>query len=244
MEVETRLLWIFVTIAMVPTASLSAVYAHYSKELADSVGLVYSLSVEERKDVTAMHDDLAQIDSDIRLYIESQDAARKRILADNIMQASKSFIARVDAHQKEAQEDMEMQRALGAEHYSSEKQFIDGIKSEWDDYIFNINTILAMQPREDYVPIAHSILRENVPMSDSMHQNINGLDTNSEKTLQLLVEKSTDQYRMSQFYGTLTSASAAATAILISILVVNKYHITFQEKHPKNVQAGQESNVL
>ena len=128
MEVETRLRGVFVMVAMVPAASLSAVYAHYAKELADSVGLVYSLSVKERKDVTAMHDDLAQIDSDIRLYVESQDAAKKRILTDSTVQASESFIARVDTYQHEVQEDREMQRALGAEHYSSERQFIDGIK--------------------------------------------------------------------------------------------------------------------
>jgi hypothetical protein len=67
MKMAMKLMWVFVLVAMVPTASLTAVYAYYASQLADGISTLHYVGIEEAETRRQEHDHLVAIE---QLYVE------------------------------------------------------------------------------------------------------------------------------------------------------------------------------
>lgn len=230
MKMATKLMWVFVLMAMVPTASLTAVYAYYASQLADGISTLHYVGIEEAETRRQAHDHLVAIEQGTSQFIQSRTYAQRAGIESDIRAHESSFIAIIDSYQNEEHERYENMLMKAAADANEEKAIISSIREDWRDYGLYLEGIFAAQGREDFVPMATAIAAESEPLLDSMHKQIDDLASHSTKTSAALVEKSQNDYAMSQLFGTLASGMAAAAALFVSVWISKKYHLSFEER--------------
>lgn len=230
MKIATKLMWVFVLVAMVPTASLTMVYAYYARQLADEIAALHYVGIEEAAIRGQAHDHLVAIEQGVSQFIQTRNSVERAVVAGDIREHGSSFIETINSYQDEKYEKYESELAPNAADSDQERAVLNSINEKWGSYDLYLDGIFAAQDRDDFVPMATAIASESEPLLDAMHKQIDELASHSIDTSAALVEKSQNDYAMSQLFGTLVSGSAAADALFVSVGISKKYHLSFEER--------------
>lgn len=237
MNSTAQLMWTMVLLVMVPTASLSAIYSYFSKDVIDQMGSKYLASSEAGRLPHAMESSLMGMNEKIYQYmISSPDA--KRALATDIRSLSEKFTADLAEYRNVPSSIRQMtleNEAIGAD------RLLQQINSDWEQYQYSVFAILSLPDNSDFVPLSRAILVDLTPTYDRLLLNIERAHGDDEDVANSMYQDFVRSYRMSFVYGTVAAAFSAAAALSVVLLLLNKYSIRLEPKQKLVVKRSESS---
>jgi hypothetical protein len=224
-----------VLLVMVPTASLSAIYSYFAKDVLDQMDTKYIATLETGITPHELEMHLLIINQKAYQYIISSPDARKAPAAD--------IKTHADLFAENLQEYREMPTNVRQAYIEDEDvdagTLLRQITSDWEQFQYSVFAILALPNNEDFVPLSRAILADLGPTYDRLLSNIEKIHADDTDVASTMYQEFVRNYRMSFIYGTVAAAASAAVALSIGLLLLTKYSIRLEPREKLTIERSE-----